>query len=75
MTVLVFPESSEDWSAAFNNGLGRGEFVNDPVSLKFWGFHDLQASETEGEEIVADWFHQRNLLKYLRIPRTEDTES
>ncbi len=75
MTTLTFPESGDDWSDAVNNALRRGEFNNDPGSPLFWAFHDFQASEIEGEEIVADWFHQRNLLKYLRIPRTEDTES
>ena len=72
MTTLVFPESAEDWSAAFNNGLAKGEFGNDPASQNFWGRFDLQASEVEDEEIVADWFHQKNLLKYVRISRTEE---
>ena len=75
MTVLVFPQDADDWNAAFNNGLRRGEFNNDPASIKFWAFHDFQASEIEGEDIVADWFHQRNLLKYIRVSRTEENES
>ena len=73
MTVLVFPQDAEDWSAAFNNGLARGEFVNDPASQKFWGFHDLQASEVEDEVIVGDWFLQKNLLKYVHIPRKDES--
>ncbi len=71
MTTLTFPESGADWDAAFNNALRRGEFNNDPGSPLFWAFHDFQASETEGEEIVADWFLQRNLIKYKRIERKD----
>ncbi len=69
---LVFPQDAEDWSAAFNNGLAKGVFGNDPRNAAFWGHHELQASETEGDVIVADWFLQRNLLKYKRIPRSEE---
>ena len=74
MTTLTFPESGADWDAAFNNGLRRGDLNNDPRSPLFWALHELLASEIEGEEIVADWFLQRNLLKYERILR-KDVES
>ena len=71
MTTLTFPETSEDWSAAFNNGLSQGRFVNDPSSPSFWGLHELQASEIEDGAVVADWFQQRHTLEYKRIPRAE----
>ena len=71
MTTLVFPEDAEDWSAAFNNGLAKGVFGNDPRNATFWGRHELLASEIEDELIVADWFWQRNLEKHLRVPRKE----
>ena len=69
MTTLIFPESGEHWNDAFNNGLNRGAFNNDPASPLFWALHELLASEIEDGEIVADWFLQRNLLKYERILR------
>ncbi len=68
---LIFPDSADDWGDAFNNALNRGEFGDDPASHNFWARFELQASETEGDVIVADWFLQRNLLKYKRIPRSE----
>ncbi len=71
---LVFPESIEDWSLAFNNGLARGVFNDDPTSPQFWAHHDLQASEFEDGEIVADWFLARPYNKYFSIPR-KDKES
>ena len=75
MTTLVFPESSEDWSLAFNNGLARGEFCNDPNKHEFWAHHELLASELQDGAIVADWFRQQNIRKYVRIPRQEEIES
>ena len=71
MTTLVFPESSEDWSAAFNNALDKGALCNEPRDATFWAHHELQASEVEGEMIVADWFFQRNLSKHFRVSRQE----
>ena len=71
MTTLVFPQDAEDWSAAFNNALARGALCNEPRDAKFWGHHELQASEIEGEIIVADWFFQRNLSKHFRVSRQE----
>ena len=71
MTTLIFPQDAEDWSAAFNNGLAKGEFNNDSKTHAFWGHHELQASEVEDGEVVADWFYQRHTLDYKRIPRAE----
>ncbi len=72
MTTLAFPEAPEDLDSAFNNALGRGEFCNDPRSKQFWALHDLQACEIEGDEIVADWFVQRSIAKYIRVEREEE---
>ena len=75
MTVLIFPESSANWSDAFNNALSKGEFGNDPTSHNFWGHHELQASEIEDGEVVCDWFYQKHTLEFKRIPRAEkDTQ-
>ncbi len=71
MTTLKFPDASESWDEAFNNGLARGEFVNDPASLKFWGFHELLASETEDEKVIADWFVHKTTIQYVRISRED----
>ena len=71
MITLVFPQDAADWGDAFNNALSRGELNNDPASQNFWALHELLASETEGEVIASDWFLQKNLLKYLRIPRKD----
>ena len=74
MTTLVFPESSEDWSLAFNSGLARGVFNDDPTSPQFWAHHDFQASEFEDGEIVGDWFLAKPYNRFIRIPR-KDTGS
>ena len=75
MTMLLFPEDGDQRSAAFSNALSRGEFVNEPGSKKFWALHELQASEIENDEVVADWFYHKIGLQYIRIPRTdEDTK-
>ena len=71
MTTLKFPDASESWEDAFNNALERGVFSNDPSSQSFWCFYELQASEIENGQVVADWFHQKYNLKFERIPRTE----
>ena len=71
MTILAFPQDSDDFDAAFNNALHRGVFNEDPKSPQFWAHHDFQASESEGGEIVADWFLARPYNKYLLIPRKE----
>ncbi len=71
MTVLKFPDDSESWDEAFNNGLARDEFDNDPASQKFWAHHEFLATEVENGEPIAFWFHQKNLLKFVRIPRRE----
>ena len=74
MKTLTFPQDADDWDQAFNNALNRGVFNDDPKSPQFWAHHDFQASESEGGEIVADWFLARPYNKYFRIPR-KDTES
>ena len=53
-------------------GVNRGDFSNDHRSKKFWGLHDLQASEIEADEIVADWFVQKHIATYIRIKRGEE---
>ena len=75
MTTLVFPQDAEDWSAAFNNALGKGALCNEPRNATFWARHDLLASEIEDEKIIADWFYQKNSSKHLRVPRTEEIGS
>lgn len=72
MTVLVFPESADDLGDAFNNALEKGALCNETRNPNFWGHHELQASEVEGETITADWFYQKNSSKHLRVPRTEE---
>lgn len=71
MTTLVFPESADDWGDAYNNALESGALCNEPRNENFWGRHELQASEIEGEVIVADWFFHRNTSKHLRVSRKE----
>ena len=71
MTTLTFPQDAQDWEAAFNNGLAKGEFNNDPKTHAFWAHFELQASEIEDGELVADWFHQSRTLEYKRISRKD----
>ena len=74
MTILAFPQDSDDFDAAFNNALARGVFNDDPTSPQFWAHHDFQASEFENGEIVGDWFLAKPYNKFFSIPR-KDTES
>ena len=71
MTVLIFPESSADWSQAFTNGLSQGVFCDDPNKTTFWGHYELLGSIAEDGEPVIDVFKQQHTLQYTRIPRTE----
>ena len=70
---LLFPQDSDDWSAAYNNALACGEFSNDPRQRDFWAKFDLIASDVEGDEIVADWFFNTIADRYTRVSRKESS--
>ena len=74
MTALAFPESAEDWEAAFNNALAEGVFSDDPQKPTFWAHYEYLATVTEDGGTVVDVFKQSHTLEYVRIPRTEETE-
>ena len=75
MTTLVFPESAEDLSNAFNNALDRGVFSDDEKTTAFWPKYELLASIVENGVIVADQFREMNTSAFVRVSRsTEEIE-
>ena len=75
MTKLSFPEDAAAMAAAFNNGLAKGVFCDDPGRETFWAHYELLATVAEEGEPVIDVFRQVHISKYLRISREpEETE-
>ena len=69
---LLFPSTSEDLGAAFNNALARGPLQCERRDLtSWWGRWELLASIVEDGEIVADEFHNPSTSEYVRVERTE----
>ncbi len=74
---LVFPETADDLSAAFNNALDVGEMQRDNQldRTTFFASFELIVSEIgEDEEIIADWFFHELSNIYHRIERRDGAE-
>lgn len=71
---LVFPESSEDLSDAFNNAIATGVMQAGDQSnhMSFFARHELIASEIGDGVIVADWFFNDLTKLHIRVPRKDD---
>ena len=72
MTGLVFPETGEDLTAAFDNALKAGAMQrDDPVKVTFWARHEYLAFDAEDG---MDVFFNSLSHVYVRVPRTEVSE-
>ena len=73
---LLFPDTAEDLSVAFNNAVSMGSLQVDKPELEtFFARHKLIASEIEGGAFVADVFLNIEDQTYLRVERAADAAS
>ena len=73
---LEFPAVAEDLTDAFNNALAQGVMQRDRQRDRktFFTSFELIASDVEGDEVIADWFHNEFTNEDIRVPRKEGSE-
>ena len=69
--MLVFPESGEDASRAFNSALAQGVFCDDPTKATFWALYEFLATVHEDGEPAVDVFKQVHTLEFKHVTRKD----
>ncbi len=70
---LEFPAVAEDLTDAFNNALAQGVMQRDSQRDRktFFTSFELIASDVEGDEVIADWFHNEFTNEDIRVLRKD----
>ena len=70
---LEFPAVAEDLTDAFNNALAQGVMQRDSQRDRktFFTSFELIASDVEGDDVVADWFHNEFTNEDIRVLRKD----
>ena len=69
MTTLVFPESPEDLSAAFNSAIAAGAMqAEDHTVVSFWARYEFIATDCDSGE---DLFFNALAGQYLKVSRKD----
>ena len=73
MTRLEFPVVAEDLTDAFNSALAQGVMQRDDQKERktFFTAFELIASDVDGDEVIADWFHNEFTNEDIRVPRKD----
>ena len=70
---LEFPAVAEDLTDAFNNALAQGVMQRDSQRDRktFFTSFELIASDVDGDEVIADWFHNEFTNEDIRVLRKD----
>ncbi len=72
---LEFPGVAEDMNDAFNSAIEAGVMQREDHrdQKTFFAKFELIASDTEDDEVVADWFLNVFTNEYIRVPRKDNS--